>query len=150
MSLVPKSSSVNKKGILAENTLINVAGRSLPLLFAIAAIPFVIDGLGTARFGVLTIVWIVIGYFGLFDMGLGRATTKFVGGQEARGTKQLSPIILTSLILLIGFGMIGGGIIVLATPFLVNNVLNIPPDLLAETTKAFYVLSFSIPLVLGS
>src|SRR5699024_2378119 len=55
-----------------------------------------------------------------------------------------------SLILLIGFGMIGGGIIVLATPFLVNNVLNIPPALLVETTKAFYVLSFSIPLVLGS
>src|SRR5699024_1889352 len=97
-----------------------------------------------------TIVWIVIGYFGLFDMGLGRATTKFVADQEARGTKQLSPIILTSLILLIGFGMIGGGIIVLATPFLVNNVLNIPPALLVETTKAFYVLSFSIPLVLGS
>src|SRR5699024_7044588 len=150
MSLVSESSSVNKKGILAENTLINLLGRGLPLLFAVAAIPFVIDGLGTERFGVLTIVWIVIGYFGLFDMGLGRATTKFVADQEAKGIKKLSPIIITSLTLLIGFGIVGGGIIILGTPYLVNEVLNIPPELLSETTKAFYILSFSIPLVLGS
>ena len=143
-------STVEEEGILAKNTLINLAGRGLPLLFAVIAIPFVIDGLGTERFGVLTIVWIVIGYFGLFDMGLGRATTKFVADYEAQGAERLSPIIITSLLLLIGFGIAGGLLIVFATPILVQDVLNIPPELLTETTNAFYVLSFSIPLVLGS
>ncbi|MCW9706042.1 flippase [Fodinibius salsisoli] len=143
-------SSSKQQGILGQNTLINIMGRGIPLLFAVVAIPFVIDGLGTERFGVLTIVWIVIGYFGLFDMGLGRATTKFVADQEARGADQLSPIILTSIFLLIGLGIIGGGIIVIATPYLVQNILNIPSELIGETTQAFYVLSISIPLVLGS
>lgn len=149
--MTPRSASpVKKKGVLAKNTVINIMGRGIPLLFAVAAIPFVIDGLGTERFGVLTIVWIIIGYFGLFDMGLGRATTKFVADQEARGVKDLAPIILTSLLLLIGLGVVGGMLIVALTPYLVNVVLNIPDDLITETTRAFYVLSFSIPLVLGS
>lgn len=125
-------------------------GRGIPLLFAAIAIPFVIDGLGTERFGVLTIVWIVIGYFGLFDMGLGRATTKFVADEEARGAEQLSPIIITSILLLIAFGIMGGILIVIAAPYLVNELLNIPGELVGETQKAFYILAISIPLVLGS
>src|SRR5690625_860321 len=144
------SSSTKEKGILAQNTLVNVMGRGIPLLFAAIAIPFVIDGLGTERFGVLTIVWIVIGYFGLFDMGLGRATTKFVADEEARGAEQLSPIIYTSILLLIGFGIVAGLLIVVVTPYLVTDILNIPQELTGETQKAFYILSASIPMVLGS
>lgn len=140
---------MKKKGLLARNTLINFLGQGIPLFFALLAIPFVIDGLGTERYGVLTIVWIVIGYFGLFDMGIGRATTKFVADFEARGEKRLSPIILTSIFLLFVIGLAGGGIVVLATPWLVG-FLNIPADMITETTNAFYVLSASIPLVLGS
>ena len=31
------------------------------------AIPRLIEALGTARFGLLTLAWVVIGYFSLFD-----------------------------------------------------------------------------------
>ncbi|HLR31906.1 MAG TPA: oligosaccharide flippase family protein, partial [Fodinibius sp.] len=144
------ASSTKGKGLLAQNTLVNVMGRGIPLLFAVITIPFVIDGLGTERFGVLTIVWIVIGYFGLFDMGLGRATTKFVADEEARGVKQLFPVIFTSVALLIVFGILAGILIFFATPYLVHDLLNIPGDLTGETQSAFYILSASIPLVLGS
>lgn len=139
-----------KDGLLARNTIINLLGQGVPLLFAVIAIPFVIDGLGTERFGVLTIVWIVIGYFGLFDMGLGKATTKFVADYDAKGGKDLAPIIITSLLLLVALGIIGSLVIVLITPMLVHNVLNIPSELIGETESAFYILSASIPFVLGS
>lgn len=142
--------SLEKKDILAKNTFINLLGQGIPLLFAVGAIPFVIDGLGTERFGVLTIVWVVIGYFGLFDMGVGRATTKFVADFEAKGEQTLSPIILTSMLLLIGFGLLGGILVVILTPWIVNSILNVPATLIPETINAFYVLSISIPLVLGS
>lgn len=145
-----KSSSLEGEGVLARNTLINFAGQAVPLLFAAAAIPFVIDGLGTARFGVLTIVWIIIGYFGLFDMGIGRATTKFVADLEAKGSRKLTPFIFTSILLLIGLGVAGSLLIYFLTPLLVNRVLNVPPDLQAETIGAFRTLSISIPFVLGS
>lgn len=147
---ISSDSSSKKQGVLARNTAINLIGRGLPLIFAVIAIPFVIKGLGTERFGVLTIVWMVIGYFGLFDMGIGRATTKFVADLEARGASKLSPIIITSILLLGGLGIAGGAVIWLTTPYLVYDILNIPDELLRETEYAFHVLSFSIPLVLGS
>lgn len=141
---------MSKKGLLARNSLYNLLGQAVPLLFALAAIPFVVEGLGTDRYGVLLLIWLVIGYFGLFDMGLGRATTKFVADLEAEGEQGLGPFILTSILLLFGVGLLGCLLVVLITPWLVYDVLNIPENLLTETEHAFYILSASIPLVLGS
>ena len=70
--------------LLARNTVWNLGGQVAPLVVAIFAIPPLIKGLGTDRFGVLTLAWVVIGYFSLFDLGLGRALTKLVAGQEGK------------------------------------------------------------------
>lgn len=40
--------------------------------------PFIFRALGDARFGVLALAWAVLGYFGLLDLGLGRALTREV------------------------------------------------------------------------
>ena len=45
---------------------------------AVVAIPSLIRVLGVPRFGVLSLAWTVIGYFSLFDLGMGRALTKLV------------------------------------------------------------------------
>jgi O-antigen/teichoic acid export membrane protein len=66
-------------GLIARNTLLNLIGLAAPLLVAILTIPYVVHGLGTDRFGLLSLAWVVLGYFTIFDLGLGRATTKYVG-----------------------------------------------------------------------
>ena len=43
------------------------------MMVALATIPALVRRLGTDRFGILTIGWAVLGYFSLFDLGLGRA-----------------------------------------------------------------------------
>ena len=65
---------------LARGVVWNALGQGLPLVAALFAVPILIDVLGTDRFGVLTLAWIAIGYFGLFDLGLGRALTQLVAG----------------------------------------------------------------------
>lgn len=64
--------------------MINLIGQALPLLVAVVAMPFVARGLETERFGLLSLAWAVMGYFTVFDLGLGRATTKHLA--EALGT----------------------------------------------------------------
>ncbi len=136
--------------LLAKNTLLNLLGQSLPMVVALVAMPFIIKGLGVDRYAVLTLGWMVVGYFSLFDMGLGRATTKFVAEYIARGEKEkLSQLIWASILMLIGFGIFGSVIAFLVTPWLVNDILNIPPELIAESTTVFYLLGFSVPIVLG-
>ena len=58
-----------------RHTFYNLLGLGLPLLAAVVTIPVLVSELGDARFGLLTLIWAVVSYFGLFDLGLGRALT---------------------------------------------------------------------------
>src|SRR5207245_348865 len=58
---------------LVRNTLWNLIGNVAPLLLAFFCIPSLVRALGTSRFGILTLVWVLIGYATVFDFGLGRA-----------------------------------------------------------------------------
>lgn len=67
-------------------TLLNLLGQTLPLPAGLLAIPILIDRLGASRFGWLSLLWAISAYFGLFDLGIGRATTKALS--EAIATRE--------------------------------------------------------------
>jgi O-antigen/teichoic acid export membrane protein len=137
--------------LLARNSLLNFCGNVVPLAAAIVVIPHLVTGMGIERFGVLSLIWIVIGYFGLFDLGIARATTKFISEHLALGeTELLRDTIWTSLAALTGFGLLGGGVLAALIRPLVTHILHIPAPLQSETSAAFLVLSVSIPLLLAS
>jgi O-antigen/teichoic acid export membrane protein len=116
---------------------------------AVVAIPYLIDGMGKERFAVLTMAWIAVGYFSLFDMGIGRATTKFVAEYYARGLQnKLLGLIRASMFLLFSLGILTGAILAAITPWLVGDLLNIPGWLQNESAASFYLLAISLPIAL--
>lgn len=136
---------------LARNTAFNFAGQILPLLAGIALIPYIVRGLGPDRFGMLGIIWVVFGYFTLMDLGLGRATTKFLAEWLAKGDAgRISEMVWSSIILQVLFGLAGGAIIAILTPVLVGRVLKTPPSLVGEARTAFYILAAALPAVLAA
>jgi len=140
-----------QSGLLARNTLLNLLGQVLPGLVALAAIPFIIKGLGTEAFGVFSLALVVLGYFGLFDLGLGAATTKFVAEYLGRGdTRRIAGLVWISLGLQLVLGGTGGILLASGVSLLVGKVLNVPPALLAEARTTFLLLAASLPLVLGT
>lgn len=137
--------------LLARNTLLNLIGQVLPLLIGVATIPFVIRGLGTDRFGLLSIAWVVLGYFTVFDLGLGRATTKFVSEVLGKGDQERVPrVVWTAVTAEALLGIAGAIVLVVITPLLVGRVLNVPRELIAEAKTTFYLLAISVPVVLTS
>ena len=135
---------------LARNTAFNFVGQVLPLIAGIAFIPFIVRGLGPDRFGLLGIVWIVFGYFSLIDLGLGRATTKFMAEWLAKGELyRVSEMIWNSVALQILLGIIGGILIAGLTPLLVERVLKTPLPLVQEARLTFYILAGALPAVLA-
>lgn len=137
--------------LLAKNTVLNFIGLALPMAVGLATIPFVVRWLGTDRFGVLSLAWVVVGYFSFFDLGLGRATTKYVA--EALGKGEIEKIpgyFWTTAYIQAVLGAIGAVILWLITPLLVTRVLNIPPALIEETKKTFIFLAVSLPIVMIS
>jgi len=90
---------------LAWNTVWNLIGNVTPMLIAIFCIPVLIRRLGTERFGILTLVWALIGYAAVFDLGLSRALTQLVA--KTLGTdeqQEVSKLVWTSQILMLFLG----------------------------------------------
>ena len=145
----PKLASELTRGpLLARNVGLNLVGWVLPALAAIIAVPILIRGLGDARFGLLALAWTTLGYFGLFDLGLGRAVTHAVGDRIGRQREdEIAGVIWTALAALVPLGLIGSAVLALGAPWLVRTVFTIPADLHRESISAFRLLAVAIPFV---
>lgn len=133
---------------LAKNSLINLAGFVLPLLVGLATIPLIVRGFGVERFGVLTLAWAVIGYFSLFDMGIGRAITQSVAARLASAPqREVARLAWTGLALMFAFSLVGAAIVASLSTWFVSSVLLMPQALRQETIDAFILLAWAIPAV---
>lgn len=137
--------------LVARNTLLNFIGQIVPLLVGIVVIPFIVRGLGIERFGILSLAWVVLGYFGIFDVGLGRATTKYVAEALGQDNKDQVPRLVWTAVVIQGiFGLIGALVLIGITWLFLGNILNVPKELLKEASATFYIIALGLPLVLVS
>ena len=137
--------------VLARNTALNLVGQVAPLVVAVAAVPPLIHALGSDRFGVLALAWALIGYFGLFDLGIGRALTQAASEAIGRGDhKHLHEVSAAAILAAFLLGCIGTIVMALLTPWLAYDVLQMDAALRPEAAVAFYLLSISLPFVLGT
>ncbi|MCW3475480.1 oligosaccharide flippase family protein [Limobrevibacterium gyesilva] len=127
----------------------NVLGRALPLLVAVAATPFLIDGLGVTRWGIFTLALSLVGLFGIFDFGFGRAITRLIADRLATGDEaQAACSVVTGIAVLTLLGLLGGGVMAALAHLYVTDLLDLSPALRQEVLIALYVLCASAPLVI--
>ena len=134
--------------LLLKNSAYNFAGSVAPLFVAIFTIPFLVKGLGEEKFGILSLAWVVIGYFSLFDFGIGRTLTKIVA--EKIGLEEIDEIpglFWTALFLMFIISLIGSLVLLVGSPYLVINIFNISKEYQEQSIYTFYTLALSIPIV---
>lgn len=133
--------------MILRNTTFNLIGLGAPLLVAVATIPPLIHALGADRFGLLTMVWAVVSYFGLFDLGLGRALTQQLSLAFARGEDaSVGPLTTTATVLMAVLGVIGGIAMALGAPYGVDLIKNVPDR--AEAIRAVYAMALAMPAII--
>lgn len=129
-----------------RHSFFNLMGLGLPLIFAVIAIPVLIRALGVEAFGVLTIIWAVVSYFGLFDLGLGRALTQQVAiCVAADDMPQLERVVGTALTLMLGLGGVSGVAMAAAAPWLARRMVDaaVQPDV----TCALWWMAATMPAI---
>lgn len=135
--------------LLTRNWAFNLAGQLLPLVVAVATMPYVIRNLGPERFGILSIAWVLLSYSTLLDLGLGRATTKFVAEYLGRNeSEKLPSVIWTSVWAQSVLGIAGAVLFAALTPPLVDHLLRMSAGLQSNTRVSFFILAASLPIIL--
>ena len=132
---------------LRRNTLWNLAGTGLPFLLGAVTIPYLLKKIGVEAFGILTLVWALIGYFSLFDFGLGRALTQQVASTRSVGHfSQLPSLVKTGIWFTAVTGVVGGIILAVVANELVTHWLNVSTELQPSTYLALLVAAVGIPM----
>ncbi|KXW58656.1 flippase [Ferrovum myxofaciens] len=96
---------------IGHATLINALGTVIPGLVMVATVPLYIRSIGEARYGVLALLWLLLGYFGIFDLGFGRALTNRFAALPPGARILRQRTFWTGLGLSLGAGCLGGGIL---------------------------------------
>lgn len=130
---------------IRRNTLYNLAGGLGSLAVSLVTIPLYLHQIGVARYGILIIVWLLLGYFGLFDLGLGRATAYAVAADDAKPRKR-GTIIWSALSLNLLLGVFGGILLWAAGRVLLERVFHIPQGLEREVQSALPWIAAAVPL----
>src|SRR5687768_11210944 len=98
-----------------------------PIAVALIVTPIIVNGLGPSGFGVLTLLAVTLGLFGLLDLGIGGSATRAVAQHvERKDLDSAANVLGTVVTAYVAIGLVGASIIFLATPFLVSHLLSIP------------------------
>ncbi len=125
-------------------------GAVLPLAISLVTIPIYLDLIGAERYGVLAIVWLLLGYFGLLDLGLGRATAQRIGSLRQGTPSQIGTAFWTAISVNICLGLAAGLIIWPLAYYVFGSAVTINAELRLEMLESVHWLALSMPFALMS
>jgi O-antigen/teichoic acid export membrane protein len=114
----------------------------------LVTVPLYIHSIGVERYGVLATAWLLLGYFGAFDLGLGRALAyrvAFLGDGDPHGQSRSLWSAGSSVILV---GAIGGLLLYFGGSWYFSGAFNTTAMLQRETLISLPVLAIALPFSL--
>ncbi len=131
---------------LVRHSAYNLVGGLIPVVTALVTVPLYIHLIGPARYGVLAIAWILLGYFGLFDLGLGRATSFRIAALVDAPARDRADTFWAAIWVNLGMGVVGGGLLWLAAGYFFAHVFKVSDSLRPEIVAAVPLLAVSVPI----
>jgi O-antigen/teichoic acid export membrane protein len=131
---------------LGTNVVWNLLGQGAPLLVAVVTIPPLVHVLGTDRFGLLGLAWVLVGYFSIFDLGIGRALTQIIASNVSGNAKEpMGRLVWTSLTLMTLLGIAIAIVLWIGSPWAIERFLKTPSYLASEAVAASRLVAVAVP-----
>jgi len=131
---------------IRKNTAYNLFGTAVPIAVSLVTIPIYIDVVGESRYGVLAIAWLLLGYFGLFDLGLGRATAQRIAMLANGKSEERSETFWTALAMNSALGLLGALIMWPVALYFFGNHFSVDAELKPEVLEAVPWLALAVPV----
>ena len=133
-------------GTLKRNFGFNMVGAAIPVVTSLVMVPLYLHAIGAARYGVVSIAWLLLGYFGFLDFGLSRASANALSRLAHAPASERSPVFMTALYLNLMLGVVAGLVLYLGADLLLLHAFRMPADLRLEVAPAIPWLAAMLPL----
>jgi O-antigen/teichoic acid export membrane protein len=131
---------------IGRNSIYNLVSTLVPTVLALVTVPLYLKAIGPERYGVLAIAWLILGYFGVFDLGLGRATTQKISSLRDAAPKDRSIAFGTAMVSNLAIGAIGAAVLWPASVVMFQHEMKLEPALRQETMLALPLLALAVPV----
>ncbi len=123
----------------------------VPVFFGLITIPKIIELIGLERFGILTLVWAMVGYFSFFDFGLSRVMTiKVAGFRDKMDAPEIQSIFWSIQRIILVFSVFGSIVLLVLSsmPELMKAVTaHVSDELVDEGILSMRVIAFTLPAI---
>ncbi|MHA7847606.1 flippase [Serratia sp. D1N4] len=132
-----------------KNISWNLVGFVFPILAAIVIIPLLMKNIGMERFGILTLIFALIGFMNIFDFGLTRSITNSVVKYRNSETQLLASIKTGWFIIVVLLSVVAL-LILLFHRSITESIFNVSNAVLEqEVNNSLLIIALSLPFVIS-
>jgi O-antigen/teichoic acid export membrane protein len=132
------------------NFIVNLISPMTRIVVALVTVPLYLHHIGDARYGVMSIVWVLLGMFGFLDLGLSRAVTNALAKLRDAPQAHRARVLLTTFGLNLGIGLMGGVVLYVFGGLMLNHFVSMPEEISAEVSRSLPWVACLLPLTLIS
>jgi O-antigen/teichoic acid export membrane protein len=132
------------------NFIVNLISPMTRIVVALVTVPLYLHHMGEARYGVMSIVWVLLGFFGFLDLGLSRAVTNALAKLRDAPQAHRARVLLTTFGLNFGIGLMGGVVLYIFGGLMLRHFISMPDDISAEVSRSLPWIACLLPLTLIS
>ena len=131
---------------IVRNIFINFAGAIAPTFISLITVPAYIHLMGVERYGVINLVWTLIGYFSVLDLGTSLATENQISKARAAGDDSIERIFWSAWFMNLGTGIVGGLLIYVGTVIYITHGVKIEPAFQREVMASLPWIAVAVPI----
>lgn len=128
--MTPRTSKVHHG--IGHSMIINFTGSILTSLVLFLSIPAYLHLVGEVRYGVLTLLWLLLTYLGALDLGIGRAATNRIAGLGNNTSERTQTVFWTAFTICLASGLAGSILLYFTAQALLDHFLATTPVTLRQ------------------
>ncbi|HZZ01664.1 oligosaccharide flippase family protein [Paraburkholderia sp.] len=131
---------------IVKNIFINFAGAIAPTFISLVTVPAYIHLMGVERYGVINLVWTLIGYFSVLDLGTSLATENQISKARAAKDDSIECIFWSAWFMNLGTGIVGGLLVYLGAFLYITHGVKIEPAFQHEVMASLPWIAVAVPI----
>lgn len=131
---------------IAKHTGYNIAGKVAPLAVSLLTVPLYIHTIGLERYGILALCWLMLGYLGFLELGMGPSLQQRVAALKSGDVKERAELFWTALWINLTMGVVGGVVIYFFANLYFGMMGEVSPEVASEITRCIPWLALAFPV----